>query len=265
VAKSYLAYWNELKSKKGGPDAKSERLWMADNNPAPPDPWEDDLTMVFSPRTGLEVLDWYAKIAAGAKKALFMTFAFGMHQFFKSVYEQDDGVLRFALMEKEGNGAGLAQGRKDIARIRRLPNVVVALGKSIAVNSFDRWLAERDHLTSEANVKYVHTKFALIDPLGRNPVVITGSANFSAPSTNANNENMVVIRNDARVADIYFGEFMRVFTHYTFRESVARWQAQRGTKGEWQPNHLVPDDSWQDDYFKAGNQRFLRRLYFAGS
>lgn len=281
VAQAFLDYWHELKSKKGGPDAASERLWMGDNNPAPPDPWESDTTTVFSPRTGLKVLRWYSEIADSAKKALFMTFAFGMHKYFKAVYdpvnfplddeEEDENdhtddaqILRFALMEKEGNGAGLAQGRKDIAKIRKLPNVVVAIGKSISVNSFDRWLKERDKLTAEANVRYVHTKFALVDPLGKKPVVITGSANFSEASTNANNENMLVIRGDTRVADIYMGEFMRIFSHYTFRESVARWQAKHGAKENWEPNYLAPDDGWQHDHFNDGDQRCLRRVYFSG-
>lgn len=264
-ARAYLDYWKELK---GNPDSKAERNWMAENNPAPPDPWNDDTTEIFSPRSGLAVLHWYAKIADGklkppfTKKPLFMTFAFGMHKDFQKVYEQNDGVLRFALMEKEGNGAGLEQGKKDIRRIRALPNVVVAVGNNITMNSFDRWLKEKRQLTKEANVRYIHTKYMLVDPLGNKPIVVTGSANFSEASTNANNENMVVIRNDQRVADIYVGEFMRLHSHYAFREAVAIAQAQGNTN--WQPNYLVPDHGWQADYFKDGHQRFLRRRYFAG-
>jgi phosphatidylserine/phosphatidylglycerophosphate/cardiolipin synthase-like enzyme len=102
-----------------------------------------------------------------------------------------------------------------------------------------------------------------VDPLSDNPIVVTGSANFSAASTNSNNENMVIIRNEQRVADIYLGEFMRLYSHYAFRETVARSKAQ-GTDKKWQPNYLIPDDSWQADYFKDGHQRFLRRRYFAG-
>ncbi len=260
IAAAYLDYWKELK---GNPDSGTEKSWMAENNPAPPDPWTADTTVIFSPRSGLAVLHWYAKIADSARKPLFMTFAFGMHKDFQKVYEQNDGVLRFALMEKEGNGRGLAQGKKDIRRIRALPNVVVAVGNNITVNSFDRWLKERRQLTKEANVRWIHTKYMLLDPLSDEPMVVTGSANFSEASTNANNENMVVIRNDQRVADIYLGEFMRLYSHYAFREAVAISQAQ-GTDKKWQPNYLVPDDAWQADYFKDGHQRFLRRRYFAG-
>jgi phosphatidylserine/phosphatidylglycerophosphate/cardiolipin synthase-like enzyme len=259
VAAAYLDYWKELKD---SPDSSSEKAWMAQNNPNPPDPWSDDLIKAFSPRTGLKVLAWYATIAGSATKALLMTFAFGMHKDFQKVYEQNDGVLRFALMEKEGNGAGLAQGKKDIRRIRVLPNVVVAVGNNIVTNSFDRWLKEKRQLTAEANVRYIHTKYMLVDPLGNAPVVVSGSANFSEASTNANNENMVVIRNNRRVADIYLGEFMRLHSHYAFREAVAIAQAQGNT--QWQPNYLVPNDTWQADYYKPKHQRSLRRRYFAG-
>ena len=60
---------------------------------------------------------------------------------------------------------------------------------------------------------YIHDKFMLVDPLGDDPIVVTGSANFSGPSQHANDENMLVIRGNKRVADIYFGEFMRIFDH----------------------------------------------------
>jgi hypothetical protein len=217
VAALYLDYWNELK---GNPDSKTERAWVDTNNVAPPSPWNADVTPIFSPHTGLKALEWYASIANTGHKPLFMTFAFGMHKDFQQVYEQKDGILRFALMEKEGNGRGLAQGKKDIRRIRSRPNVVVAVGNNIVTNSFDRWLWERQKLAADANVKWIHTKYMLVDPLGADPVVVTGSPNFSEASTNANNENMLVIRNDQRVVDIYLGEFMRLYTHYAFREAV---------------------------------------------
>ena len=80
-----------------------------------------------------------------------------------------------------------------------------AVGSRIAVNSFDRWVKEK--LTGlNTHVQCIHTKFMLINPLGDDPIVITGSANFSEDSTKANDENMLVIRGNTRVADIYVGE-----------------------------------------------------------
>ena len=62
----------------------------------------------------------------------------------------------------------------------------------------------------------------LVDPLGDDPLVVTGSANFSQPSQRINDENMLVIRGDTRVADIYFGEFMRIFDHHYARYLVRK-------------------------------------------
>lgn len=76
--------------------------------------------------------------------------------------------------------------------------------------------------TPKAGVKWVHTKYMLIDALGKNPVTVTGSANFSQAGTDKNHENMLVIRGDRRVADIYLGEFMPLHSHYAFREAVAK-------------------------------------------
>jgi len=262
VAQAYLDYWQELNNDATTADLKQ---WTASNAVAAPTPENRDTTTAFSPRSGLALLDWYATIAQAGQKPLMMTFAFGMNKRFQRVYEQNDGILRIALMEKEGSGRGLAQGKIDIARIRRLPNVVMAIGNNITLNSFDRWLKERSKLSNEVNVRYVHTKYMLVDPLGPQPVVVTGSANFSEASTNTNDENMLVIRNDTRVADIYVGEFMRLYSHYAFREAAKRALENGEDPIEWHPSDLVEDDTWQAEYFTFRHSRFLRRRYFAGA
>ncbi len=73
----------------------------------------------------------------------------------------------------------------------------------------------------------MHCKFLLHDPLGADPIVVTGSANFSEASTTGNDENMVIVRGDRRVADIYFTEFNRLFNHYYFRAVVERTRTGR--------------------------------------
>jgi phosphatidylserine/phosphatidylglycerophosphate/cardiolipin synthase-like enzyme len=261
VAAEYLEYWKELGT---NPDDAVEQDFLGKLNPRPPKAGDEEppITTVFSPHHGNKVLDWYRDIAAGAEDALFMTFAFGMDGRFQKLYEFGaSDVLRMALMEQEGTGKALEQAKVDIARIRKLPNVVIAIGNRILTNSFDRWLAEMSGLTS--NVEWVHTKFMLVDPLSDAPIVITGSANFSKNSTSVNNENMLVIRGDKRVADIYLGEYMRLYTHYGFRESVARTQDQEWSAGDWTPSHLKPNPSWQEGYFDDQDDRSLRRQYFA--
>lgn len=259
VASQYHAYWKELAK---DPEPAELRAWAEDNNPTLDELPPTGTQVVFSPRRGLKALEWYGSTATDSGAPTMVTLAFGMHQVLQDVFGQDDGVLRVALMEKPGNGTGMEKGRADIARIRSLPNVLVALGHHINANAFDRWLKEIDRIKSTVNVRWVHTKFLLIDPLGDDPIVVTGSANFSKAATDANDENMLVVRGETSVADIYFTEFLRVYAHHAFRESVKRAKDQGKT--EWRPQYLLPDATWQTDHFTEGNESYLRRTYYIG-
>jgi phosphatidylserine/phosphatidylglycerophosphate/cardiolipin synthase-like enzyme len=252
TAEAYKKYWQKLRD--DDPPVEAMRPWTDQNSPQLSDLPPVGTSTLVSPRTGLKVLKAYAGMA-DAEKPLFMTFAFGMHQFFRDVYQRDDDVLRYALMEQEGNGASLPKAREFIRKLRRRDNVVVAVGKHAKANALDRWVQERAFGIGTF-VDWVHTKFMLVDPLGQDPIVVTGSANFSEASTSDNDENMLVIRGDERVADIYLGEFQRCFRHHTFRESL--------TFGERTSSYLKTDPAdWQRGHFDDNDDRSRRRRYFA--
>lgn len=253
AAAAFAAYWEQLHRDLPGDEMKA---WMKEHNDAPPEGDYPDIYPVFSPHSGNKVLSWYAELANSASAGLFMTFAFGMNKEFVKVYDQNDGVLRMALMDKKGVND---KGKAEIDRVRRLPNCVVAVGNNIKTNSFDRWLSETRSIINGPRVPFIHTKFMLVDPLGNHPVVITGSANFSTASTSTNDENMLVIRNDKTVADIYFGEFLRLYSHYAFRESLTFKKDNDPAR-----KHLVPDSSWVNDYY-GDTSRSMRRKYFSGA
>jgi hypothetical protein len=269
IAQEFRDYWERLAA--DPPVAPPYREANEQASPAPPSPWKAVTSAVFSPRgTEHDALQWYADIAASAKQGLFMTFAFGMNEKFRDVYRMDDDVLRLALMEKEwGNPKTKAQELAALQQIRNRRNVVVAVGNRIVTNSFDHWLAEMSKLEPVVNVYWVHLKFMLVDPLGPRPTVVTGSANFSKASTDTNDENMLVIRGDKRIADIYFGEYLRLYSHYAFRESVKIYMEKKkhGTVEDWKPQHLVADDSWMAPYFDPQDRsaRDIRRRYFSGA
>ena len=173
-----------------------------------------------------------------------MTFPFGIVKDFRPVFDHNDGALRFALLDKYVNGGNVASRAAaiaDIERIRRHPNIGMALGNHIVVDRIDSWRKERSPIGT--NVNWVHTKFMLIDPLGKTPITLAGSANFSMASVSDNDENMLLIRGDTRVADIFFGEFMRVFAHHRFRESVKRHIDEFVTaeQNTWKPQDLLED------------------------
>ena len=145
---------------------------------------------------------------------------------------------------------------EKIQVLRNQPENVFAVGDFIRTNQFDGWVKERlSGLNS--NVNFVHNKFMLIDPLSDDPIVVAGSANFSAASVKDNDENMIVIRGNRRVADIYLGELMRLFSHHAFRESL------KFRKASEPPKPLRTDDWWRGAF--GNTPQATRRRFFARS
>ena len=151
-----------------------------------------------------------------------------------------------------------AAAEAEMLALRKQVENRFAVGNLLATNKFDRWV--REVLPGlNTHVRFIHTKLAIIDPLGRNPVVISGSANFSEASTTENDENMLVIRGNRRVADIYLGEFMRLWSHYAFRE----WAAAQDDPAQTKFKFLDVGNTWWRSYF-GNTARSRQRAYFSG-
>jgi phosphatidylserine/phosphatidylglycerophosphate/cardiolipin synthase-like enzyme len=260
IAARYLWLWDTLAK---NDDKKDVAPVLAGKTPLPVNPLKHGTSPVFSPRDDLSALQWYAREAKDAGGALFMTFAFGMHDFFQDAYRNGKAPLRYALMEQMSGPTRTPAQRKaneaKIIALRRIEENKFAVGAFLKTGAFNHWLAES--LTGlNVHVKYLHTKYMLVDPLGANPLVVSGSANFSVASTEDNDENMLIIRGDARVADIYLGEFMRLYRHFAFRD----WLSSRPKN---KPNPTVPfldeKDQWWKEYFGTSFASRQRR-YFAG-
>ena len=257
TAALYLQYWEQLKK---DPDNKTLPTLVEGISSIPPLILPKGTSVLFSPRTSLDALKYYGDLALSAKDALFMTFAFGMNKTFKDVYRNSLAPFRLALLEKKtrpyrktDEAAKLAD-EQEIQELRNKPENIFSIGDFIRTNEFDGWVKER--LTGlNSNVNYVHNKFMLIDPLSNDPIIIGGSANFSDASTNKNDENMLLVRGNKRVADIYFGEFVRLFSHFSFRESL------KFRKPGNPPKPLRIDDWWETSFGDTPNS--AKRKYFA--
>ena len=254
IAAAYLEYWKQLS---GDPEAKRLRPWNDAHSPLPgPDAPSVYLQPVFSSRGSLAALEWYAEKMESAKSSVFFTAAFGVNELFRSVLEEDRPYLRYVLLDKPGKGLDV---------IARDHDNRISVGGILDDNHADRWLHAKwkeEALTGlNRHVQYVHTKYMLIDPLGDDPMLITGSANFSENSTVNNDENMLVIRGNTRVADIYLGEFMRLFDHFRIRGSAVGASA-KSRKGKEPSVYLAPDGSWVEPHFKEGHPKQKQRLLF---
>ena len=145
--------------------------------------------------------------------------------------------------------------------ITRDRDVLFAAGGHFEEGALANFLKERDNPLNSND--YIHDKFLLVDPLSNDPLVITGSANFSQPSQRSNDENMLVIRGDTRVADIYFGEFMRIFDHHYARYLVKKLTEE----GKHDPNAgylKVKPEEWTRSHFENESYKSKRRRYFVG-
>jgi hypothetical protein len=242
VAARFLDYWTRLSA---DPAYTAIRPANTAASPTPGTPPKPGVGTVFSPRTTLDMIDWYATQVAGARTSFFMTAAFGVHDKIADAIRPESDVLRYLVLEQP---PGRDDVRFDVDR-----DVKVAVGSLLGGGVLDRWVAE--HLTNlNTNVHFAHTKFMLVDPLGDHPLVISGSGNFSDPSVRENDENMLVIRDDPRVADIYLGEFMRIFNHFYFRFL--------SHKNGSAPPFLSPDDGWAARYFDDTTPSCRQRLLF---
>ena len=211
------------------------------------------MTALFSARDakdGVATLQWYADRLAEAREVACITFAFDIDELFQQVLERDNDVLRYVVKDD-------ALGKTESIGHDR--DVLFAAGSYLAEGALANFLAERSNPLNSN--RYIHDKFMLVDPLSDDPLVVTGSANFSRPSQRINDENMLVIRGNTRVADIYFGEFMRVFDHHYARYIVKLLSDE--DRADPEAGYLKDETSaWLPAHFNVSSYKSKRRKYF---
>jgi phosphatidylserine/phosphatidylglycerophosphate/cardiolipin synthase-like enzyme len=261
VAEQYLAYWTVLSSDPGGKSGQStaekrqaNQLFEADVEGASPAPPADlrqspaGAVAIFSPRDGAAVLTSYATLLDSSHRAGCITLAFGVNETFRSVLLDNSPLNAITLLLLEKKDVKNPRSKKAFVAINSSNNVYKAWGSYIR-DPLYQWVRETNAglLGLNHHVNYVHSKFELIDPLSADPIVVTGSANFSEDSVNNNDENMLVIHGNTRVADIYFTEFNRLFNHYYFR-SVTEDMNQHPDPAQDDSLFLCETAAWLEKY-----------------
>jgi phosphatidylserine/phosphatidylglycerophosphate/cardiolipin synthase-like enzyme len=89
----------------------------------------------------------------------------------------------------------------------------------------------------------VHSKVIVVDPFSDGCAVVTGSHNFSDSASKKNDENLVIVRGNTKLAQAYALHINGVYDHYS-------WRAFLGSGGD--PNQIYkPLDGW-----KPGGSRY---------
>ena len=252
VAATYEAYFQLLKKDTDAPGMKHALESLTPVSLLLPG--EHKVVPIFSPQSTDGMLHLYSNLCDSAK-CLMVSAPFALSPIVLSVLSKKrDDVQRFMLLDKEGS---LGQ---EVHVIEGDPadSIAVATTLSSPLHDFQNKLLEGKESFHHAGI-HIHSKIIAIDPLGSDPIIVTGSANFSMNSTEVNDSNSLVIRGHTSVADIYATEFMRMFEHYHFRASEAAATTKSTTLS------LAEDDTWSDKYYVKDSKEEKDRRLFAGT
>jgi phosphatidylserine/phosphatidylglycerophosphate/cardiolipin synthase-like enzyme len=272
TAKTYFDYWTELKQDPVHSEALKNAIGLTPN---PPNAIaKSSVAAFFSPRIADNMLDWYGLRITDTATLAMMTIPFNVANPILAALGKTGDAMRLVILEdiptkevsdaeKRNHGKlafsnGAILGKSFIKYKRGIGGAKVA---PIPNTDLDHWFVdeELDRPTNAGHVFFVHAKILLIDPLSEDPLVCSGSANFSTNSLTNNDENMLLIRGDTRVADIYMTELDRIFRHFRARDIINN-EAAAGDKRDW----LLLDstDDWIGTNFKDGTYKNNRRLLF---
>ena len=273
TTRAYLGLWQALADDPGAAATRERAIALTPNPPNAP---AKGVTALFSPRASDRMLDWFTQRIGEAKTSVMFSASYGVSAKIVAALEKRAAAVRFALLEKPPD-ADLSTAEPE-QRDTLLLSYGEALGyesKStpqggrtfvpIARYSVDDWFLKEELLRASRHgfLFYVHAKFLLVDPLADDPLVCTGSGNFSDASLLESDENTLLIRGDTRIADIYVSEFDRLFRQFHFRE-VAEDLAMRGRDST--AIFLDETGSWVKSHFESGTLDNARRqLFFADS
>lgn len=100
----------------------------------------------------------------------------------------------------------------------------------------------------------IHHKFIVIDFNGENPIVFTGSSNFTSGGEEENGDNLIAIYN-REAAAMYAVEAIRLTDHYHFRYRMSLAKTTR-------PLILKRSDQWVKPYYDINNTKYKDRELF---
>ena len=249
LAKRYLA-WHQAIWAQPGTAVSASRKTAVLMTPVPAQV-PPGATLVLSPRHSVEAVTACAAVVAKAHSLVCFTAPFAVH-----------ADLQAALVAAKGQVYGLLD-KENVVGDALHKAVNVELSAAAALNDKSVLEAWQGRLLAESlhhSGVHIHSKVILVDPLSDDPIVITGSANFSNNSSVNNDENQLFIRGEKEVADVYLGEFMRMYEHYHFRDHQA--QVADARKDDPKAGFLSNSDIWTDRYFSDPGRILQRQSFF---
>jgi hypothetical protein len=108
-------------------------------------------------------------------------------------------------------------------------------------DTFHNWDAEIQNVGV-----HIHSKVIVLDPFGKNPVVMTGSHNLGYKASSKNDDNLMIVEGNAPLAAAFAANIIAIYQAYRWNAFA---EAHRQDPHVW--HGLVDNDSWQDSYLEG--------------
>jgi len=106
---------------------------------------------------------------------------------------------------------------------------------------------------------HVHSKVIVIDPFGKNPVVMTGSHNMGHKASTANDDNLMIVEGNSPLAASYAANIIAIYQNYRWNTYV---DAHARDPQVW--HGLVDNATWQDSYLADGSSELAEIKFWLG-
>lgn len=285
VAARYMAYWKKLQADEKGHEAGSPfqdkplRTFNSTGKNLSLDKGTDDastLTSYFSPNTpkqrskgkGKEVFpvdmkELSDRVMAAKNAVLFLAFIPGtpsITEFAAAAQKANkDLFVRGCVTSPDAAGnyyydlKGTSPPKKQKG-VKNLPSPQDA--RVISANALDKvvpqgWQKE----LLKAGFAITHDKIVVIDPFADDCVVVTGSHNLGYQASYNNDENLLIIEGNKKLAMAYATHVLDVYDHFAWR-----WTVNHGTSVD--ANLKTTPDDWLNWYFDAQGKIKTAQLKF---
>lgn len=220
-------------------------------NSAQPVDVNQSTRVFFSPRSGFDDLKAIVAEIKNADSSLLLCSAFDIHDTIIEAIKNPTkpGFVQYGLQNKSSEITGFH--REFNASFVTPAYLKEGIEKRFRKENFAR-------RQGEGSI-YIHLKTIILDFTTSNPTVITGSHNFSKPASDGNDENLIIIKGNTQVADIYTLEMFRFYDHYRFRFN----QKQAEDTTTQKVKTLDVSGAWTGPYFTVGEPERKERELFS--
>jgi phosphatidylserine/phosphatidylglycerophosphate/cardiolipin synthase-like enzyme len=242
IASRYLDQWSKLVAAK---DDMPEPLKASNSKPTS----DNNVSVYYAASDNQAEFKPVLDLIAGAKEgALFLMFMPGQSPLLSALLDRVQkndiyvrGVVSSITVPK--TGVGITKVGGEVVKSGSLPQSFhddVPLPSGISEKDKPSWEETEfnvQEMLGAHMMAIVHSKTIVIDPFSDQCAVITGSHNFSASASAKNDENLVIVRGNRKLAQAYALHINGVYDHYS-------WRAFLGSGGD--PNQIYKSlDGWK--------------------